>query len=536
MTQFRELSDLLESVRRADGRLAKQALITSWMKSTQANDDDFANMVQWLVGRPFPDNCEKKLGVNGAILSEAICAAYEVTFDTLNPMLKKHGHHGLVAKMLAEQPGAGRNYPYQKLPKLTVQNISNALNKLTLGVNDKICFVKTLLELTSPEESIYLCSLILGKMPPGIGIGEAMILDCLSEAFSVDRTVIEQKYCLCGNLGLVACLARLDALEEIQVTPMHPIMPMLAISMRESKCESLDDALAKQSGSYAEIKYDGLRAQIHKIGDHVKIFSRNLEDKTEQFPDVVRAVRFSFPGVDCILDGEIVVVDENDKTLEFQRVLERIQRKKEIEAYAKKYPAVIKLFDLLWVDGDSCLEWEQHVRRGYLESLLDGKASDRCHMAECFTDMDNLMDFFDTAIADGQEGIIVKNKMAKYALTLNRSLDWIKVKMRLEPLDLEVINIKPGMGRLAGSIGAIELATASGDSVGWCASGLTDVTRKEIQDKVANCERVFVTVLYEEIQKSDNKYGLRFPILHSIRYDKVRADSNDRVEQIFKGQ
>jgi DNA ligase-1 len=318
---------------------------------------------------------------------------------------------------------------------------------------------------------------------------------------------------------------------------MQPVMPALAISMRESKCTSLTDALSKHNKSTAEIKYDGLRGQVHKVGNQIKIFSRNLEDKTEQFPDIVRAVLFSFPDVDCILDGEIIVVDSNDKSLKFQHVLERIQRKKDIEEYAKKYPAVYKIFDLLWIDGDSCLDWEQHERREYLESLIDGKASNRCHLAENFDDLDNIGELFASVLAAGEEGLIIKDSSAKYALTLNRGTNWIKVKARLEPLDLEVINIKPGMGRLANTVGAIELGSASGDSVGWCASGLTDVTRKEIQDKIESGDRVFVTVLYEEIQKSsEGKYGLRFPILQSIRYDKVRADSNERIEQIYKGQ
>lgn len=522
-------------MRAAEGRLAKQALITSWMKSTKANDADFPVMVQWLTGRPFPDDCEKKLGVSGAILGDAICATYECTWNYISQM--NYGHLGLTSKYLAELPGAGLNYPYKhEGDSITISLLQDNLFGIVelSHFEPKVNVIKSLLDQASPNESIYICALILGKMPPGIGIGESMILDCLSDAFGSDRTTIEEKYCLCGNLVLIAGFSRLDGLDYIQLTPFQSIMPMLAISMRESKCTSMDDTVAKQSGSVAEFKYDGLRGQVHKIGDTVKIFSRNLEDKTAQFPDVVRAAHFSFPDTDCILDGEIIVVDSQDRALKFQYVLERIQRKKDVEEYARKYPAVFKVFDLLWVDGDSCLEWEQHERREYLESII--KPSNRCHLAESFSDMDNLSDCFNSALAQGNEGLIIKDTSAKYALTLGRGLGWIKVKIRLEPLDLEVINTKPGTGRLAGMVGAIELATASGDSVGWCASGLTDATRKEIADKMMLGERTFVTVLYEEIQKSKSGYGLRFPILQSIRYDKDRADSNERVEKIYGSQ
>lgn len=547
---FNEISDLMDSIRITKGTNEKKALIVAWMKSTTAEDEDFGTMVQYLTGEPFKAIANMKLGVSNMILTEAVSMAYEITLDTLNPLIKEIGHIGIAASIQANAGGPMGNYPYRQEPgKLTVRSLGTHFLALIDikgkdSIQGKVELIVGLLQRSSPNEAMYICSLILEKFPPGVDIGEGLVLDAISEAFGVNRATTERKYVLCGSIGLVAGLARIagtEGLREIRVVVGQPIMPMLALSMKEAKCKGIEAMMLKHKGySFAQFKYDGIRCQIHKKGEQVWLFSRNLEDKTAQFPEVVDAVKYVFAGLDVIVDSELVVIDPKTKrVLPFQYISQRVQRTKDVDEYAKTLPATAKLFDVLWTTIDPNIMLKPQNQRTLMLQGLVTKPNTRCNLAESIVAADPLIvdDFMQLSILQGNEGLILKDRSAPYDLSINRGPAWIKYKLVLEPLDLKILDVTIGQGRMAGLIGSVQLGTIEDVSLGSVGGGFSDAMRKDLTERWKMGERdMILTVIYEEIQRGkDGGYGLRFPRVVSMRNDK-QADTIERVTNIAEGQ
>jgi DNA ligase-1 len=315
-----------------------------------------------------------------------------------------------------------------------------------------------------------------------------------------------------------------------------------------------------------EHKYDGARIQIHVDGEEVRVFTRRLEDVTEQFPDVVAAVREGVTAERCVLDGEAVGYDpETERPVVFQRFSRRIKRETDIEELAAEIPAVVHLFDCLAVDGESLLDAPLGERLSRLDDLLDPEplAIERAthrSLADC-EDREAALDAAETLYADaldaGHEGLMLKNLDAPYQPG-RRVGAMMKVKPTMEPLDLVVPRAQYSEGRRSDWLGRLFLAAYDPETdgfveVGRLATGYTDEELQEITDRleplVTNREgrlldlepELVLEIEYEEIQESteyDSGYALRFPRFVRIRENLAPADADtvERVGELFDGQ
>ena len=393
---------------------------------------------------------------------------------------------------------------------------------------------------------------------------------------------VERAFQVTNDYPLVARTAEnegLDGLAELGISLFRPVRVMLA-----EKAEGLDDGIESvaetRESVLSEYKYDGVRIQIHKRGEEVRIFTRRLEDVTDAFPDIVSAVRENVHAETCVLDGEAVGYDpETGRPVTFQRFSQRIKRKYDIEELAEEIPAVVYLFDALALEGDSLLDDPLRERLSALEGLFDPSEGtlERAHN-ERVSDPEGTREFYEASLEAGHEGVMLKNLDAPYQP--GRRVGYVmKAKPTMETLDLLVTRAQYSEGRRSDFLGRLFLACIddtgseadTGDAehdtegggkdesderfpeVGRLATGYTDNELRELTDRLEGllterrgqvfdvAPEVVLEIEYEEIQPS-TKYGsgyaLRFPRFLGVREDLSPTDVDplSRVEHLYDEQ
>lgn len=515
---------------------------------------DLGKVVLLSAGTVFPAG-EMEMGIARGMMIRIIAKTYGVSGAELIKKFKETGDLGSTAKFFAahrKQSSLGRK-------ELLVEHVFENLRKLpeiTGGGSQerKVTLVNELLSHSRPEEAMYIVRTVLGDMR--IGVAAGIVRDAVAKAFDKDSKEVERAYDVSGDYGSVAEMARTGRLKaEIQLG--RPVRVMLA-----DRSPDLKTAMEEFENPAIEIKYDGFRIAVHKDGNTVKIFSRRLEDVTNQFPEIVQWVKESVKARSCIVEGETLATDSYGEPMPFQILSRRIQRKYDIEKMAKEIPVQVNLFDLIYYNGESWMEKPLKERWTKLKEIV--KETKRFRLADHIEtkDFEKSNAFYKNALNMGQEGVIVKNLDAHYQPG-RRVGYWLKVKEILEPLDLVVVGAEWGEGKRAKWLGSFILAARSGDKfleTGRMASGLIEKagpkdlpTMEELtkrlkkliiseEGKIAKVKpEIVVEIGYEEIQKSPKYptgYALRFPRILRIRDEKGPKDANTLkdIEKFFKTQ
>jgi DNA ligase 1 len=313
------------------------------------------------------------------------------------------------------------------------------------------------------------------------------VLDALAIAYGGGkeaREFIERAYNISSDLGRVANIVSekgLEGIQKFQVIVFEPIRPMLA-----ERLGVPEEILEKFGGKcVAEYKYDGERVQAHKSGDKVVLFSRRLENISDQYPDAVTLIREQITAKEAILEAECVAVDlETGDMRPFQELMHR-RRKYGVAEAIEQYPISLFAFDALYVDGKDLTQESFIHRRKTLESII--KPNDRVKPAtqRHVGSPKELEDFFEQAIGEGCEGLMCKSisKDSIYQAG-NRGWLWIKFKRdyrseMTDTVDLVVVGAFHGRGKRVGTYGALLLATYNDENdtfetVTKCGTGFTD--------------------------------------------------------------
>jgi len=294
-----------------------------------------------------------------------------------------------------------------------------------------------------------------------------------------------------------------------------------------------------------------VRAQLHKKGDEVRIFSRRLEDITESFPEIAEGAK-GFEG-DMLLDGEIVPFKDG-KPLAFQLLQRRLRRIDGFEEAQSKAPVAYFLFDILLLDDAELYRKPLRERRDSLRMASVGTgfaladmtpASKTAQISKLFRKSRNL----------GYEGLVVKDPDSPYTPG-KRGKSWVKLKEELDTLDVVIVGAELGHGKRAGRLSDYTFAVRDGERfrvIGKAYSGLTDAEIEEMAVKIKSLTveddgyfrtvrpELVIEVAFDSIQKSarhDSGYALRFPRIKSIRTDKTpeQADDIERVKRLYESQ
>jgi DNA ligase-1 len=375
------------------------------------------------------------------------------------------------------------------------------------------------------------------------GALEGLVADAVARASDVPATVLRRAWMLDGDLGRVALAARTGgraALESIGLTVLQPVRPMLAATS-----ESVAAALGELGAASVEWKLDGARIQVHRMGDDVRVFTRNLNDVTHRVPEVVTVAR-SLAATRFVLDGETLALGDDESPDAFQDTMSRFGRDDGITG-AELRPF---FFDCLHVDGNDLLD------RPLVERLdaLSRVAGDHRVPGVVTEDLAQAEAVLDTSLKTGHEGVMVKAADSLYVAG-RRGKTWRKVKP-VRTLDLVVIAVEWGHGRRQGRLSNLHLGARDPAGgfvmVGKTFKGMTDellawqteqlLARETHRDGIVVHVRpeLVVEIALDGVQASTRYSGgvaLRFARVKGYRPDKSPADADtiDTVRAMLPG-
>ena len=330
------------------------------------------------------------------------------------------------------------------------------------SIESKLKELVSLIADATPKESKYILRTAMGVLR--LGVADYTILDACAVALLGEkghRKTLERAYNVTSDLGYVVSLAAEKGLEgvgNVHVQVGKPIRPMLA-----ERLPTAQEILDKMGGDVAmEYKLDGERAQIHKDGDDVEIFSRRLELITPTYPDVVEYTKRFVKSKKVILEGEVVAVNvETGEYLPFQELMHR-RRKHGIAEVMKQYPVAVNFFDVMFSDGEDFTGRSYSARRKELERIIEQNEYARLVPAKRTKDPEEMERYMEEAISQGGEGLMIKDPNATYNAGA-RGFAWIKLKREYrseltDTIDLVIVGAMHGRGRRAGVYGAYLLA------------------------------------------------------------------------------
>jgi DNA ligase-1 len=544
--------------------------------------DDLKELVYLIQGKLAPDYEGIEFGISAKLIVKSLAAASGQSEEEVNKIFIKNGDLGTTAAELRENVKQAPliseeltlHYVYTKLLELANSSGHGS-------VKGKTDIYSDLFMNSKPDDIKYITRIIMGKLR--LGVADSTILDSLVNAFSEKKyaDIIDTAYNFHPDIGLIATLLQKNDIKTIENTGPEPLIPFKV--MLAERLKSIDDIREKMNHMAAyEYKYDGLRTELHKKGDKIKIFSRGLEETTENFPDIVSNFKKNFNFDSIIIDGESVPYNpETGELFPFQMVSKRRGRKYQLDEKSLEIPLVLFIFDILELNGRSLVNIPYQERRKILEENFKDNEYFRLATRLVSDDSEEINKFFEKSIEDGCEGVVAKNTSSESVYRAGaRGWLWIKFKRDYQKeladsMDLVVIGGFNGHGRRAGAYGALLMAsyneeTQEFESFTKLGTGFTDdvlfslpkmfselkedhkpamVNSKMIPDVwfypeiVMEIQGAEITVspihtcAYGKIEK-DSGLALRFPRLVKIRDDKKAYDATttNEIIELYKMQ
>ena len=552
-TLFKFLAELCEKLEATSKRLVMIDLVAEFLD--KLNTDEVEPTVSMLLGRPLPERSQLTLDVSWMILSKVIKSVTGADWRVFDEAFGKTGDIGSAIKTVFESSKTKRQTAlFEK--DLTLTEVSNVLNAIAEiagpgSAEKRERLASVLLSQSSPLEAKYLVKIFIGEMRTGFHKG--LMEKAVSKAFQVPLGLVQEANMIVGDVAEVAAIAKtdgLDGLSKVDFKVFRPVSLMLAQTV-----ENVGDALRWHAGRTAfEYKYDGVRVQVHKFEDKVRVFSRRLTDVTESLPEIVQVANENVRAREAILEGEVIAVDESERPVPFQHLMRRLRRVHDVEGLSERIPVKVFVFDILYLDGKRLISLPYLERR----RILADNVGQMPLASQVVTDDESVgLRFLEDALKAGHEGLMAKRVDSPYVPGV-RGKHWLKIKPVLELLDLVVVAAEYGYGRRHGWLSDYYLAARDDETgefpvVGKTFKGLTDaeimemtrrlkeLTVREESRRVFVIPSVVVEVAYNEVQTSP-KYecgmALRFARITRIRSDKTaeEADTIQKVRRIYEEQ
>jgi DNA ligase-1 len=569
---FSELASHFEKLETTSSRIEITQMLSQMFKTVSGGEVE--KVAYLLQGRVAPFFEPIEIGMADKMVDQALASAYSVDRKEVQRLAIQSGDMGLAAEKLAEKnhKGAGA---------LSVEDVHKRLYEIATtsgegSVEKKINFLADILKDQDPKGAKYLVRITLSKLR--LGVGDPTILDALSQTKFGDKSArpkLEEAYNKTSDLGFVAKILwskGLGAVEKVEIQVGKPVRPALAERLPDA------EAMIKRVGDEfaAEPKYDGFRNQVHlnrMEENQVQIFSRNLENMTHMFPDILEAVKKEVRADSAIFEGEAIAYNPTtEEFLPFQETTKR-RRKYGVKEFAEKLPLKLFAFDLLYLNGKDITKLPYRERRKKLGEILSKEGQVLIAQEKILHSAKELKEMFEEKISEGLEGVMVKKLDSPYKAG-GRGFHWIKFKRVAagelsDTIDCVLLGIYSGTGkRAAFGAGGLLVGLYDDDNdvfktVSRLGTGLTDEEWKRIyaiaqKIKVskkparvdASSEPSFwvepkevLEVFADEITRSpihtagkkgdEPGYALRFPRLVSFRGLDKRAEDATTVKELI---
>ena len=411
---------------------------------------------------------------------------------------------------------------------LTVRDVDTLIDEVaaTTGsgsVEARTALLAAVFERATAAEADFLRRLLLGELRQGAN--EGLVVDGVAKAGAVKAAQVRRALMLSGDLGLVSRTAMTDGADGLAAIGLllgRPMRPMLA-----STAATVTEAIEALGTASVEWKLDGARIQVHRRGDSVAVWTRNLNEITGRLPGVVAAVR-GLPVDSVVLDGEVLGFTDDDSPQAFQDTMSSLGADAGDTGGFRPF-----FFDLLHRDGDDLVDTPLHERRANLVEVCGPLAVPGLVTA----DPDAAEAVLGDALAAGHEGVLVKDAGSLYEAG-RRGKTWRKVKP-VHTLDLVVLAAEWGHGRRTGWLSNLHLGARGPDGsfvmVGKTFKGLTDelLAWQTEQLLARETHRSGITVhvrpeLVVEIALDGVQTSSRYPGEVALRFARVKAYRADK--------
>lgn len=569
---FSRLALYFERIESKSSRLEITQILAELFNELSA--EEIGQTVYLLQGRVAPLFEKTEFGMAEKTVIKSIVSSLNID----RPYFEKENHRlGDVGKTVEEFK---KQYVSFEEREMTIAEVFLELERLAKCTGDgsnevKVGILSGLVRQLDSKSCRYLV-----RIPQGLirlGFSDMTIIDAYSWMLSGTkqfRPEIEAAYHVRPDLGYIGRMIKENGMEGIKKVAPHIFTPI--IMMRAERLSSGEEIIKQIGRCVIEPKYDGFRLQIHykknqklKIKDQkgegeVRLYSRNLEDVTYMYPDIVMGVQQEVDAEEIIFEGEAIGYHpETKQFLPFQETVQR-KRKYNIEEKAREIPLKLFVFELLYYNGKSYINDPFLKRREMLEKAIHKHNTPEKNTTilsphELLSDATIIEKSFDDAVAEGLEGIIAKKLEGTYRPGA-RGWNWIKFKRSYsskihDTVDCLVMGYDTGKGKRTGFgigaflVGIYDEKEETFKTVSKIGTGLTDEEWREMKmrcDKLQTKKKppeymidktmevdmwvtpgIVVEIKADEITQSPNHtalYALRFPRLVRFRDDKSSTD------------
>lgn len=578
---FSRLASYFEQLEKTSSRLSLIHILAELLKEV-GSPEEIEKICYLVQGRiaPFFDAVE--IGMADKSIAQAIAQTYGSTKESVLKEYARKGDMGVVAEKFAQESKAkiqdariSVDYVFEVLTKIAQISGEGTVEK-------KLTMFADLLGKVNSLSAKFLVRIPLANLR--LGIGDPTVLDALATVKLGDkkqRHYLEDAYNRTSDLGLIAKtlwgvknpLHAVTAVERLTVVVGKPI--------RSELCERLpspEKTIEKMGTVDSQFKYDGFRVQIHKNGNDISLFSRNLENMTHMFPELIEGAKRQIKAHTAIVDTEALAYNpESEEFLPFQETTKR-RRKYKIAETMKQLPLKAFVFDILYKNGKALIAEPLEKRLEILKETVESNDTLFVAKTSKIADAKDLGLMLDDAISKGLEGVVVKKLNSPYEAGA-RNFNWVKLKRNQsgemkDTVDCVVLGYVYGKGkRTAFGAGALLVGVYDKQedmfvTVTKIGTGLTDEEWKSIKERTKGLEidhkparvssiitpsvwvkpEIVIEVLADEITRSpihtagallrDGKvvepgYALRFPRLVNFRNKDKKAEDATTVQELI---
>ena len=560
--EFSYFVEICENIRSTNSKNAKVSILSEYLAGL--NEDSLPIAVLFLSGRIFPRGSKLNVNVGFSTIMQSLSEIAMLDAGEIQQIYLTHGDIGALSEYAVSKKHMISLFQQQQL---TLSFVYNQLKKIadTVGPGagkNKTKILTGLLINILPLEAKYLIKIINGEMR--IGLVEGLVEIAIAKAFNQNIQVIREAMLVVGDIAQVSILAKRNTLDKAIIKPLTPLSFMLADVMFTAE----EIIKYYQEPLICEYKYDGIRVQMHKFGQEIRMFSRKLADITNAFPELADSalaaaatITTSSPpssNIDFILDGEILAF-RNNKPLHFQELQKRLRKKTVTEQIMAEIPVIYTIYDIMYFNGENIIKKTLKERKEILSSIVFKQPIINSSYKIVSSEQE-IISVFDKSRDIGHEGLVLKEPYSQYHPG-KRGRYWVKLKKELDTIDAVIVMAEYGHGKRAGTLSDYTFAVRDENNnnnnnlrtIGKAYSGLTDEEIDEMTSKLKSLmvkddgykitvkPEIVLEIAFDSIQKSDRHdsgFALRFPRIKNIRDDKTVADIDtlEKVKQIYERQ
>jgi len=581
--QFSKVCEYFDKVRDTSSRLAMTSILHELFLLCEK--ENINKLVYFCQGKVGPRYKGLEINIGEATIISLIARYLGQSEDKIKEDLLKVGDLGLIIENthVTKQQKTLFSKNLSFLDVYTIfEKIAEISGKGT--IEKKIKLFESILFNVSQKEAKYVVKFPISFR---LGFSDSTIVDALALIDTtvdqkVAKEIITNKYNQVSDLGLIAKIIKMGGIKDLENVSIIPFIPIKsALCERASGFQEIIERLGKDKEENTikfavDSKIDGFRQQIHKKDGYIKIFSRNEEDMTNMFPDIVQEIK-KIDG-DFIIDCESIAFDpDNNKYHSFQITIQR-KRKYDITEKAKELPLHLKVFDVLYLNGKELIDSPFIERRKIVEEKFNFPPTIKPTELIVTDNKEKLESFFNSRISQNLEGIIAKDLSSRYTAG-NRGFSWIKFKRSyqgtIDTIDAVVLGAFYGQGKRSDKglgallVGVYNQETQKYYTIAKVGTGLSDdlllelgkelsdlrIEKKAI-DIITNIEpdyyvipKIIIEINYDEITESEihtccfsrtkgTGLALRFPRLVKVRSDKEGEETTteEEVRRMFEMQ